>query len=144
MSGAKIIEEISQFYDIKQRINENGDIYYYITHCDINIYAGIKYSNGGYCISDDKTLRVDIDRIILLIDKINEIFEFTYVCDKYKEDYDMICIGNVEIYFQFKSYICIKNYTFEKIYYNVYDLIEYLKQNCPECIKSTDIKIALK
>jgi hypothetical protein len=147
MSGAKIIEEMSQFYDIKQVNYENDCTIYYIIHCDVNIGVGIRFFDGSYHVKNNETLRAYIDKIILLVNKLDEIFEFTYKNenDTHYDMFGVICVGYVELHFQFhKNYIFIKNYTFEKIYYNVCEVIEYLKQACPECIKSSDIKIALK
>jgi hypothetical protein len=144
MSNAKIIEELSQFYDIKQKVVKNSITFHYIVYCGLNICLNTSYSDGNHLNKNNETLKAYIDRIMLLIDKLNEIFEFTYKC---KEDYGLfsaICIGNFEIYFQFRSYICINNLSFECYYSDVCDVIEYLKQACPEYIKSTDIKIALK
>jgi len=145
MSSAKIIEELSQFYDIKYRVIADGAILYYMIYRDINIDVSIRYPGGKYPDVNARTLKANINKIIPLIDKLYEIFEFTYEHKVMCDTADTICIGSAKIYFQFNyDYIRITNLSFECYYSDVCDVIEYLKQACPKYIKSTDIKIALK
>jgi len=112
---------------------ENGCKWLYHKSCTLNNNT---CSNHKFYYLGTKPVSNEIIVILRSIcNKINEIEEKTYFVDhKFN---DLLCGVN-------DSKITLYRENHYDRFANVNDFIDYLAENYPECVRSTDIKIALK
>jgi hypothetical protein len=102
-------------------------------------YKNNSFSNNKFHYLPNKlVLNEIISKLRHKCNILDEIEEKTYFID-YKFNnlcYDVYAGAGIYLYGMYFSNL--------RIFTNVNDLLEYLDKNHPECVKSTDIKIALK
>jgi len=102
-----------------------------------------KFSNCKYISCTGNITNNAIDLLRYKCNTCNEFEEKTYfVNGKYNELYYYINFSIYDIKNAEHTLVISSNYF--KVFKNLIEVLDYLAENYPECIRSSDIKIALK
>jgi hypothetical protein len=100
-----------------------------------------EYSNDRYIKIDQEVRQSDVDNLRDICNIYDILNEKTYFEEsRYKNMYTDIYYKNL-----LRLFVDNNDDDYDYIdFYNINELLEYLTENYPECIKDSDIKIALK
>jgi len=115
------------------------DVYYLVHKSCIYCHDKNEYSNDRYIKIDQEVRQSDVDNLRDICNIYDILNEKTYFEEsRYKNMY-------TDIYYKNLLRLFVDNNDDDYIdFYNINELLEYLTENYPECIKDSDIKIALK